>query len=122
MSRPATGVLWLFALCLGAGCATVPLATPRLDVTVAPDTIYPGTVVSVTVRAPQADLVEVTGRLDWAGSPVVPFKSADSGRTWTFVTQIPLGAVWQPGTYRVLVTGRTAAGETLQGEAWVNAP
>ncbi|MEW6516679.1 MAG: hypothetical protein AB1439_07250 [candidate division FCPU426 bacterium] len=117
--RPA--LLWLLAAWACAACATVPVAGPRLDVTVTPDTIYPGTVVSVRVLAP-ADTVEVTGRLDWAGSPVVPLKTADQGRTWTFVTQIPWGAVWQPGRYKVLVSGRTAAGESLRGEAWVNAP
>jgi hypothetical protein len=121
VSRIAKPVIWLFAGWVCAGCATVPMATPSLEVTVAPDTIYPGSVVSVTVLAPP-DTVEVTGRLDWAGSPVVPLKTKDQGRTWTFKTQIPLGAVWQPGRYRVLATGRTAGGEILQGEAWVNAP
>lgn len=114
-------ILGLLALWACAGCATVQTAAPRLEVSVSPDTIYPGSVVTVTVLAPP-DTVEVTGRLDWAGSPVVPLKTKDQGRTWTFTTQIPWGAVWQPGRYKVLAAGKTADGETLSGEAWVNAP
>lgn len=121
MSKPAKLLPALLALWVCAGCATVQTAAPRLEVAVVPDTIYPGSIVTVTVLAPP-DTIEVTGRLDWAGSPVVPLKTKDQGQTWAFTTQIPWGAVWRPGKYRVVAEGKTSGGETLRGEAWVNAP
>ncbi|MBN1594743.1 hypothetical protein JW933_02345 [candidate division FCPU426 bacterium] len=89
--------------------------------TITPETVYPGCVVSLQVKAPLGT-TDVRGRLDLFGSPVVPLTSDDRGRTWVFITQIPIDAVWQPGKYRAIVEGNGPDGSRLQGEAWVNAP
>jgi len=103
------------------GCAGTPVRTDRLQVSISPEKLYPGCIVSVFVKAP-AGTKNVTGRLDILGSPVVPLRSKDGGRTWFFITQIPLDAVWQPGRYRAIVQGRAPDGTDLFGEAWVTAP
>ena len=105
-------LLWLGA------CAGLPVRHNALEVTIEPDTVYPGVVVSILVLAPPGTR-EVKGRLDFPGSPAVPLKKADDGVTWTFSTQIPIDAVWQPGRYRALVTGIAADGAELRGEGWI---
>jgi hypothetical protein len=110
----------LLAGLLLAGCATVPMRSGALQVEIEPQTLHPGDVVSVTVVAPPGTR-SMNGRLDLAGSPVLALRSQDEGRTWSFRTQIPLGAVWKPGRYRVEIRGTGAGGEPLGGEAWVTA-
>jgi hypothetical protein len=119
--RFAPAVLAAIACALAAGCASVPLGAPSLHVTVVPETLYAGDVVTVSVTAPEGTR-DVYGRLDVGGSPTLPLKTKDHGRTWTFVTQVPLGATWPPGRYKVIVQGKDAQGAPLYGEAWVNAP
>jgi hypothetical protein len=78
-------------------------------------------VVKIFVKAPEGTR-EMLGRLDVAGSPQVPLKTRDQGRTWTFITQIPLAAVWKPGRYRAEVRGTGPDGSVLAGETWITAP
>lgn len=114
----------VLAVALGAvtaGCASLPAGPPRLSVTVVPDTIYAGDVVTVTALAPDGAR-DVVGRLDVSGSPTLPLKTRDGGRTWTFVTQVPIEATWAPGRYKVIVQGNGPDGSPIHGEAWVNAP
>lgn len=106
---------------LAAGCAGLPAGTLGLKVTVVPDTIYAGDVVTVTAVAPDGTR-NVVGRLDVGGSPTLPLKTRDGGRTWTFVTQVPIEATWAPGRYKVIVQGNGPDGAPIYGEAWVNAP
>jgi hypothetical protein len=92
-----------------------------LELSITPAVIHPGDVVRILVKAP-AGTKDVRGRLDVAGSPQLPLKTRDQGRTWTLVTQIPLDAVWQPGRYRAEVRGTGPDGSLLVGEAWISAP
>jgi hypothetical protein len=105
------------SLVLGA-CAGAGVRPDGLQVTISPEKIYPGCVVSISVQAPPGT-TNVTARLDFPGSPLIPLKSYAGGQTWIFSTQIPLDAVWQPGKYRAIVEGRTAGGEAVRGEAWI---
>jgi hypothetical protein len=120
MNRPRFLALALGCALLSA-CASVPLQFGALDVDVTPAVIHPGDVVKITVKAP-AGTRDLRGRLDVPGSPTVPLKTRDEGRTWTFVTQIPLDAVWKPGRYRAEVRGTGPEGEPLGGETWITAP
>ncbi|MCK5241969.1 hypothetical protein KAR34_05925 [bacterium] len=115
--------VWLcfFGVSLGCGCAGTQARPDALQITITPEQIYPGCVVSVQVIAP-AGTREVTGRLDLLGSPVISLKTKDSGKTWIFITQIPLAAVWQPGKHRVQVQGIARDGSELRGETWIIAP
>ncbi len=114
--------LWLLIVLagigLGTGCAGLSGKAANVVLEVSPPDIYPGTVVRLTAKSP-LPAVEMRGRLDMLGSPVVALRSQDQGLTWTFLTQIPIDAVWQPGRYRAVVEGQTAAGEPLWGEAWI---
>ena len=113
---------WVLGICLVAGCAGMPpRPTVALQVVVTPDTIQPGDIVSLRVAAPEGSK-NLNGRLGVSGSPVLPLRSTDNGKTWTFVTQIPLGVVWQPGRYKVEIRGTGPGGEPLYGEAWITAP
>jgi hypothetical protein len=112
--------LGLIGIVLNVGCASVQMRPNALQVTITPEQIYPGCVVSAEVIAPPGTR-EVQGRLDFWGSPVIPLKTKDSGITWTFVTQIPLDAVWEPGKYRIVVNGIAGDGSRVQGEAWIMA-
>ena len=115
----------VLGLMLGAGwlaaCASVPLQFGTLEVSVVPSTIHPGDVVKIFVKAPEGTR-DMRGRLDVTGSPQLPLKTRDGGRTWTFVTQIPLDAVWKPGRYRAEVRGTGPDGSILAGETWITAP
>lgn len=115
--------IWMAAfLCLfAAGCAGLKPRPMGLTVAITPDTIHPGDVVSVRVDAPEGSR-GLRGRLDVSGSPVLPLKTRDQGKTWTFATQIPIDAVWRPGRYKVEIRGEGPGGETLYGETWINAP
>ncbi|MCD4813245.1 hypothetical protein K8S19_06085 [bacterium] len=104
-----------------AGCAGVNRRSESLHVTITPEKIYPGCVVVAEVIAPPGTTV-MTGRLDYPGSPVIPMRTRDGGKTWDFTTQIPLDAFWQPGRYRVVVEGRGPNGSSLSGQTWVTAP
>jgi uncharacterized protein YceK len=103
------------------GCAGLMKPAQILEVTITPQTVYPGSIVTIQVKAPIGTQA-VTGRLDMPGSPVVHLKTKDEGRTWTFTTQIPLTAVWDPGRYQIVVQGRAPDGSRCRGEAWVAAP
>ncbi|NTV51639.1 MAG: hypothetical protein HGA76_01295 [Candidatus Firestonebacteria bacterium] len=110
-------------LCLGLlpACAGLPVLSGRLEVAVTPEVIHPGDVVKIVVKAPEGTR-NVRGRLDVPGSPQLPLKTQDQGKTWTFVTQIPLEAVWKPGRYRAQVRGDGPDGSVLLGETWITAP
>jgi hypothetical protein len=116
--RVWSGVLGLIFL---SACANLPVKLGGLEVTVAPEIIHPGDVVKILVKAP-AGTREVWGRLDVPGSPRVPLKTRDQGSTWTFITQIPLDAIWKPGQYRAQVRGTGPEGNELAGETWITAP
>lgn len=104
-----------------AGCAGANRRPESLHVTITPEKIYPGCVVIAEVKAPKGSQ-GLTGKLDVAGSPVIPLRTKDGGKTWTFTTQIPLDAFWQPGRYRVLVEGLGPDKNRLWGQTWVIAP
>jgi hypothetical protein len=112
---------WVLGLGLLAGCASVPVQFGTLELSVVPQVVHPGDVVRILVKAP-AGTSNVRGRLDVPGSPQLPLKTKDQGRTWTLVTQIPIDAVWQPGRYRAEVRGTAADGSVLVGETWITAP
>lgn len=123
-SGRAIRAAWL--VCLGGlifsvGCAHLGVRPAPLNVSLWPAKIYPGTVVTLRVEAPLGTR-DVRGRLDLPGSPQLPLRSGDQGRTWTFTTQIPLGSVLVPGKYRGLVEGLGPAGERLAGETWIEVP
>ncbi len=113
--------LALAGLALATGCATLGGRPGGLTVRVDPEVIHPGDVVTVLVEAP-AGTRNMTGRLALAGSPQVPLRSSDNGRTWRFRTQVPLDAVWEPGRYRVEINAQGPDGSPLSGDAWVTAP
>lgn len=106
---------------MAVGCAGLFTRPQTLQVRIEPETIRPGDVVKITVTAPPGTQA-VKGRLDVPGSPVLPLRSQENGRVWTFTTQIPLEAVWKPGRYRAVVEGRAADGGSLYGETWITAP
>lgn len=111
------GLMMLFL----AGCACLPYREAQLQVMITPDIIYPGSIVTVTVTSPSRP-VDVKGRIDLFGSPVVFLKPNKDRTIWTWRTQIPLEAVWQSGRYRAVVEGTLADGTKVFGKAWVEAP
>jgi len=121
MSTRSLVFLIVLGLVLAAGCATLPPRPVTLQVRIEPDTIYPGDVVTARVEAPEGTR-DAKGRLELPGSPVIPLRTRDNGKTWSFVTQIPIDAVWQPGRYKVVVTAQGPDGVRLIGEAWITAP
>ncbi len=114
-------VILSLAMLAATGCAGLMKPAQSLEVNITPQTVYPGSIVTIQVKAPMGTRA-VTGRLDIPGSPVVPFKTRDEGRTWTFTTQIPLTAVWTPGRYQIVVQGRAPDGSRCWGETWLAAP
>jgi hypothetical protein len=115
---------WLAAGCaamMAGGCAGTRVRPEGLAVSVSPEIVRPGDVVTLRAASP-VPLAQAQARLDWPGSPRVSLRTADQGLTWKWVTQIPVDAVWQPGRYRVVVEGRTKEGEVLAGESWITAP
>lgn len=111
----------LAAALLLAGCASLPAGPGGLAVSVEPEVVHPGDVVTLRATAP-AGTRDVRGRLDVPGSPVLPLRAEDDGRSWSFTTQIPLDAVWEPGRYRAVVEGVGPNGERVFGETWITAP
>jgi hypothetical protein len=116
--RTLAGILILGLL---SACAGIQVKPGSLEVSVTPGILHPGDVVKVVVKAPEGTH-DVRGRLDVAGSPQLPLKTRDHGRTWTFTTQIPLDAIWKPGQYRAEVQGVAPDGSLLTGETWITAP
>jgi hypothetical protein len=117
--RVAAAALGLLVM---TGCAGAPLRpTAGVTVAVTPDTVHPGDVVTVRVEVP-AGAKTINGRLGVSGSPVLPLRSRDNGRTWTFTTQIPIDAIWQPGRYKVEIRGEGSDGAPLYAETWITAP
>lgn len=116
-----------FTCCVGlivlflTGCACLPQKDAQLQVVITPNVIYPGSVVTVTVVSPSRP-VEVKGRIDLFGSPVVALKPNQDRTIWTWRTQVPLEAVWQSGRYGAVVEGTLSDGTKVFGKAWVEAP
>ncbi len=119
--RKIKAVILFLAMLAAAGCAGLMKPDQLLEVTITPPAVYPGSTVTIQVKAPTGTQA-VTGRLDMPGSPVVHFKTRDEGRTWIFTTQIPLTAVFTPGRYQIIVQGRAPDGARCRGAAWVAAP
>jgi hypothetical protein len=113
--------LVLIGCLLLAGCASMPVKSGLLVCTVTPSVLHPGDVVKIKVEAPEGTR-DMQGSLDVPGSPKLPLKTKDGGKTWTFTTQIPVDAVWKPGRYRALARGIAPDGTVLVGETWITAP
>lgn len=110
-------VIPVLILLFFTGCASVPVNSKEiLEFSIKPDRgIKPGSFIMVTVKT--ADVVEkVSGYLDVAGSPKIPFRYDAKKKAWIFAYVIPVTLQVPRGEFSAKIEATGKNGEKYTAE------